>query len=370
MIKGKSTTSKRESVPECQVEYRKIDALNVSSIKCYDTDPVKFYKEFILKQRRKDSKSTSLIIGDLADFYLLDCKGDDAEFENRFHDKFALYEGVKGTGQVFTLCDKLYEITEQSLNSKGEVVISFEDRFKDAYSYMISQGFYKGKTLEKVLEDFTEKGKDYFQTLLDNSCKTVVEISLVDKSKKVAIMLATDEFTKDIFTENNLDYFPKFPVEWKYTTQNGKVIKCKSEIDILKIDHKDKKIYLKDLKTTYDNENFEYSYLKYRYDLQAAFYYLALEYWSREEGMDDYTVEPMEFIVGDTSANNRRPVRFQTTLTDLDAGLNGCVIKGVRYKGVHELIEEIAWAENNSMWNCSKELFDNQGVMKLNLNYE
>ena len=51
MIKGKSISSKRESVPECRVDYRKIDALNVSSIKGYDTDPVKFYKEFILKQR-------------------------------------------------------------------------------------------------------------------------------------------------------------------------------------------------------------------------------------------------------------------------------------------------------------------------------
>ena len=370
MIKGKSITSKRESVPECRVDYRKIDALNVSSIKCYDTDPVKFYREFILKQKRADKKSTSLIIGDLADFYLLDCRGDDEEFENRFHDKFALYEGAKGTGQVFTLADKLYSVTETSLNSMGEVVISFEDRFKDAYDFMIHQGFYKGKTLEKVLEDFNDKGKDYFQTLLDNSCKIVVEVSLVDKSKKVATMLATDPFTEEVFKEGDMDYLPKFPIEWEYTTQSGKVIKCKSEVDILKICHKEKKIYLKDLKTTYDNENFEYSYLKFRYDLQAAFYYLALEYWRKQEGMVDYTVEPMEFIVGDTSANNRRPVRFQTTLSDLDAGLNGCTIRGNRYKGIHELIDEISWAEDNDIWNASKELCDNNGIMQLNLNYD
>lgn len=371
MIKGKATTSIRESVEDCRVDYRKIDALNVSSIKCYDTDPVKFYKEFILKQKRKDKKTVATIIGDLADFYLLDCRGCEEEFQNRFDEKFALYEGAKGTGQVFILADELFEITQNSCNTKGEVVVSFEDRFKEAYQKIQNLGKYKGKSVEAVMDDFDKNGKDYFQLLLDNSCKTVVEVSLVDKSRKVADQLMQDEFTQCLFTEcEGLEYYPKFAIEWVYTTSSGKNIKCKSEIDLMAIDHNQSIIYLKDLKTTYDNENFEYTYLKYRYDLQAAFYYLAVQYWAKEEGLDSYSVKPMEFIVGDTSSNNRRPVCFQTVQEDLDKSMDGFTIRGVYYKGLRQLIEEISWAEDNGIWNCSKQVVDNMGKMKLNLQYE
>jgi hypothetical protein len=371
MIKGKSVTSKRENVSDCRVPYRKIDALNVSSIKCYDRDPVIFYKEFILKHRRDEKKSVSTTIGDLVDFYLLECNKDEQEFLNRFDEKFALYQGVKGTGQVFLLADELFKVTQRSLNSRGEIVISFEDRFKEAYNYMITQGKYTGKTVDKVMEDFDKNGKDYFAALMDNSCKTVVEVSLVDKSRKVSDLLTNDPFTRDVFSgTKDIQYFPKFPIEWKYVTQGGKEILCKSEIDIMKIDDKNKIIYPIDLKTTYDNENFTYTYLKYRYDLQAAFYWLAIGQWAIDNGYGDYTVAPMEFVVGDTSANNRRPARFKTTNVDLDASLNGYKLRGSYYKGVHELIEEISWAEDNNMWNASKELCDNEGLMLLNLDYE
>ena len=50
------------------IEYRKIDALNQSALKVYDTDPVLFYRQFILKEPREDSSSTAMLLGDLVDF--------------------------------------------------------------------------------------------------------------------------------------------------------------------------------------------------------------------------------------------------------------------------------------------------------------
>lgn len=353
-------------IQRVEKNYRELDALNCSMIKMFDTDPVKFFEQFKLGKTKKDIKSTALIIGDLVDFYLLECRADDQSFEDRVEEKFALYKEVKPKGQVGDLADKVIEVTKEQIQENGTLPTSFETRFAEALRRVQDDGKYKNATVDKALANFTDKALDYFKFCMDNMDKTIVDISLLDKSRTVAKILKNDEFTKDVFQEHeDIELYPKFIIEWKY-----KDISCKSEIDLLIIDHKHKIISPKDLKTTYDNENFEYGYLKYRYDLQAAFYHLAVEWWKKEEGLEKYKVEPMEFIVGDTSYNNRRPVRFPLSQKDLDAALNGYSLYGKQYKGIIPLIEEILWADSNNIWDASKELIENKGILKLNLNYD
>ena len=78
----------------------------------------------------------------------------------------------------------------------------------------------------------------------------------------------------------------------------------------------------------------------------------------------------MEFVVGDTSSNNRRPIKYETTKDDLSRGLHGFSINGKRYRGVYELMTEINWAEDNNIWNASKALMDGDGRLRLNLRYD
>lgn len=370
MIQGKAT-KERDTIERPVVNYRALESLNVSMIKLFDSDPVKFYEQFKLRKKKKDSKTTSLIIGDIVDFFLLDCGGNEDEFERRFDEKFALMEGSKGTGQVFILADLMFELTQNDTDENGVVKTSFDSRFAEAFRKVQEASLYKKKTEDYALKDFTDNGYSYFQAQLDNIGKIVIEVSLVDKAKRVAELLRTDEFSADVFVEGEgEEYFPKHPIEWKYLTQTGKLIDCKSELDILKVNHDKKIIYPKDLKTTFDNENFDYSYTKHRYDLQAAFYGLAVKYWADENGMKDYDIEPMEFIVGDTSANNRRPIRYQLSPTDIVNAYQGYDIRGNHYKGIQELIEEISWAEDTDNWNVSKEVFDANGKLKLKIPYD
>lgn len=369
MIQGKAIKPHGEILRK-EVNYRALDGLNCSMIKLFDNDPVKFFEQFKLGRKRRDEKTTSLMIGDLVDFYLLDCRGDWEELNQRFDEKFALFEGVKGTGQVFVLADELFKITMENTDENGVVQRSFETLFADAFRKVQQDGKYKGGTEEKGLADFDKNGKAYYDSLLENIGKTVIDVSLLEKAKKVADLLKEDEYTAELFGEDEMENFPKFTIEWKYVTKAGKEIDCKSELDLLKIDHAKKIIYPKDLKTTFDNENFEYGYLKYRYDLQAAFYFLAVKYWALKEGMDKYSVMPMEFIVGDTSANNRRPIRYRLSMDDISKGLGGFSINGKHYKGIQQLIEEISWAEDTGNWNVSKDVFDNQGILKLGLKYD
>lgn len=371
MVKGE-VIKHRDLILKPVFNYRKLDALNCSMIKLFDSDPVKFFEIYKLGKPKEDKKTTSLIIGDLVDFYLLDCKGDEDEFNHKFDEKFALSEDKIGSGQVFYLAKVLFEISCGYMNPETrEISVSFDTRFTEATKLVQSQGYYKGKTEEKILEDFNKNGYDYYQSLVDNYGKIVIDVSLLDKAKRVADMLIKDEFTSDVFIDSNIDeYYAKFPIEWIYTTKTGKKINCKSELDILRIDHGDKKIYPKDLKTTYDNEGFEYSYIKHSYYLQAAFYHLAVRYWADSEDMADYDIEPMEFIVGDTSANNRRPIRYQISTDDLSKGLLGFQFRDTYYKGIHQLVEEISWAEDTDNWNVSKEVFDSKGRLNLNIKYD
>lgn len=369
MIKGKQM-EQRPYLDKSTVNYRKIDALNQSMIKLFDTDPVKFFEEFKMGKKRKEKTGASLAIGDLVDFHLLECGGDEEVFQNRFDEKFALFNGNKGSGQVFLLADVLFDITNDSLNENGEVTTSFEERFKDAFFRVQADGKYKGKTLEKVLEDFEANGKEYFDTLLENIGKTVVDISLVDKAKVVANNILTDPFTRELFQQNDdIEVFTHFPIEFNYEHEQG-FVKCKAELDRIEINHDNKTIQPDDLKTTYDNESFDYMYIKNGYYLQNAFYGLAVHSWKLQENMKDYKILPIRFIVGDTSSNNRRPLIYTTKKEDWDKGMDGFILRGNKYRGIKELIRDITWAEENDIWNCSKEAFDNNGQLKLSIQYD
>lgn len=376
MVKGK--TVGRLPLEKPSLNYRKLDALNQSMIAKFDEKPVQFFREYKMGEPRKIKESTAFTIGDMVDFYLLECQGDEQVFENRFDEKFALMDGVKGGGQAFELADILFQITVANLSEDGTVNLSFTSRFEEAYEVITKEkDKYKEKSsptgyksIDKVLEDFDKNGKAYFQKKIDNIGKTVVDSSLVDKAKKVANNLKSDEFTKHIFIEGKMEVFTHFPIEWKYDLDENRYIDCKSELDMIKIDHDRKVIYPIDLKTTFDNELFINSYIKNYYYIQNAFYTLAIGKWADENNMKDYQVQPMQFVVGDTSANNRRPLIYKTDAIDFQRGLEGFSLRGVKCRGVNELIHEIAWCEENSIWNCSKESYDNKGQMKLNIQYD
>jgi len=371
MIKGKQIQPKA-FVDKPVMNYRKLDALNQSMLKAFDTDPVRFYNQFKLGKTSRDRKNTALIIGDLVDFYVLACKGSEEEFNTRFDEKFALFNGAKGSGQVFILADYLFEETENCLDENGRITCSFETRFSAAISRIKNDSppKYKGKSDVAILEDFENNGKAYFDILIENIGKTVVDISLLDKARIVGNKLLHDPFTASLFRHDEKDYFTHFPIEWRYELGDNKSILCKSEVDMLIIDHEHRTIQPMDLKTTYDNESFDFMYIKNSYYLQNAFYDKAVKVWAAENDMTNFTVFPMQFVVGDTSSNNRRPLMYSTSSQDVLNGMYGFDFRGSHYRGVHELIMDIAWAEENDIWNCSKEAFEKKGQMKLNINYE
>jgi hypothetical protein len=363
MIKAQTTNV----ITKPNVNYRNLTALNYSMIKLFDENPVRFFEEFKLgKSRRSDSPSVSIVLGDLLDFYLLECNGSEEEFENKFDEKFCLTDIQRGTKQVYILADILFDLSKKELDeNEGVFITTFEHRFDEACSRIRKLNKYGNKTNDQILEDFNNNGLAFFNKKMENLKKTVVEISMIDKVKKMAKLLLEDSYTSEIFN-SKLDTFYKFPIEWEYLG-----IKCKSEVDILQIDHSKKLIYLRDLKTCFNNDGFvRFSYLEYKYYLQAAFYYYAVKYWAAENEMREYSVITPQFVAVDTSINNRRPIVFKTSIEDIEKAVAGFSIGGYKRNGLYEIVNAIKWSEENNIWNESKLLHDNNGVLPLNINYD
>ena len=341
------------------IEYRKIDALNQSALKVYDTDPVQFYRQFILKEQKEETSSASMLLGDLVDFYLLECNGEESLFESRFDEKFVLFSGQRTSSQVFDLADELFKITKFDTTEEGEIITDFQTRFVMAFANIQANGKYKGKTWEKGLDDFNANGLEYFESLMRSINKKVVDLSLVEKAKNITQQLLSDDFTSGIFNSQN-ELLRKFAIEFVWYD-----FKCKMEADAIMIDHTNKTIHPYDLKVTYDNEEFAYSYLKNGYYIQQAFYTTGIENWAEKNGLGEYHMLPMKFIVADSSKNARRPLVYYLSFGHLFQGLHGFTNNGRYYRGVDELMQAVKWSNENGIWNCSKEAFENNGLMVL-----
>lgn len=346
--------------------YKKIDKLSASSIKLFDKDRMQFYKEFVLKEKRKDKNTESIIMGNLVDFALSDCNGNWEQFEQKFDEHFVLLSDKKGSGQMYELVDELFNITLKSTDEEGNCNMSFLDRFTEAFNIVQKKDKFKGKNVEFALEKFNGSNEElYFQQRLESIGKTMVDEWMLKKVENIVKQTIEDENINHLFLpQENVENLGKTVIEWQYGD-----IDCKSELDNLKIDHNNNKIIITEIKTNWDHENFEYTYLKLRYDLAASFYYMAVINSNFKEQYSSYIVD-FQFLVIDTSSNNLRALIKPLNYQDIEKSLTGFKINGWEYRGLTKLIEEIEWCQNTGNWNISKEAYEAKSIIPIKLNYQ
>jgi len=348
-----------------QTPYRKIDALSASDIKLFAKDRISFYHQKVLGEKRKEKTSDSLVLGTLIDYCLSDCKGSWQEFEQNFDDKFILLSVKKGTGQLFLLADLLYEYTLRDMDEEGNITSSFSIRFEEAFDKLQKEDKFKGKKVEWALEQFKDSDAEtYFSENLKAIDKLAVDSWMLDKCKFIVENVLIDDNVKHLFEEQkNVDNFGKYVVEWEY-----KGLKAKSELDNLTIDHNTKEIIITEIKSTWDSEDFERTYLKLRYDLAAIYYYRAIEYAFQK--LQHYTIK-FQFLVLDTSPQGLRSLIYKVSDIDLANAEFGFRTKsGYYYKGLNELVDEILWCQETQNWRISKFAYEQKSILNLDINYE
>lgn len=245
---------------------------------------------------------------------------------DEFHDEFALSGfDKKPGGKMGQMIDLLYQY-----DYDGEKEI-----FKQAYDE-VSWG--QGYNLDRVYESFQKpEVKDFFGFLVKTKDKTVLTQSQYDKAHRIRDQFVGDELLTD--WRNQFDEeLNQLAIYWEY---DG--VKMRSLLDFLYVDHEKKLLLPVDLKSTYNATRFDKTARKFRYDIQAISYTMAVMAMAKEL-YPGYTVGDFKFIVVD---GYHPPIIYAMCGEDLKIAYEGTKIDNYYLKGFKDLITEYKYHEEH-----------------------
>jgi len=336
MITG---TAKTEAV------YRANMLDSSSSLKEFSMDRKKYYRKYILGEEVEDKDTQAATIGRIVETLLLEPE----EFDGRFYMSSC---ASAPTGLMLAFVEALYRFTKEATDDNGNVTRSFEDISKDAYT---ESGF-KIK-YDAVISKFVGSDAEIFYNEIRKVRSmnlTVVTAEDVSNAEKIVEELRNNPVTKDVV---NLVSSSRYTVHNQLQVEGYEIDghQFKSMMDKMIIDHDEKTIQVYDLKCTWSVENFlEEYYLYRRAYIQAYLYWKAAVHFKNENDMGDYEINPIRFIVCD-STNYYNPLIYTLSMEDLLNAYNGFTYKNREYKGVGSLIADLKWAMENNTWNISRE---------------
>lgn len=214
----------------------------------------------------------------------------------------------------------------------------------------------KDETILKKATGLRDSFKTYEKYLKLSKTKHVIpqkdhtKIKTIDKNlkahKKANELLFGDA---DFIDEGNTTSHNETAILWEY-----KGVKCKSLLDRVIVDKKNKKITIVDLKTTSNLDEFKSSFDKYRYDRQLAFYSSAIFHGKHlfigeDENIEDYTLE-CYIVAVDT-------INYRVKVSKIDES-----ILLTATKEIAELLQIADWHIKENKWDYSKEYYEGDGT--------
>ena len=241
------------------------------------------------------------------------------------------------------------------------------DAFKQAYSTA-------GKSEDKMLSEglkIASTLKDYIDFLKANDGRIMIshwDYQMLEKIKRnIQSHKLASKIIETPVLETSKPFLDKpepgtiihaayheFHINW----EARKGVKCKSLLDGLTFNFKEKKVIIYDLKTTQKLWHFEDSINQYDYLRQLSYYYSAVCWYMREELGEDYFDWTFEFyIIGiDTTGSNEIRV-FKISKEAVDS----------RALIIIKALDEIAWHQSTGKWDHSRSYYEGDGSESLNL---
>ena len=236
------------------------------------------------------------------------------------------------------------------------------DAYKQAYSTA-------GKSDDKMLSEglkIASTLKDYIDFLKANDGRIMIspwDVKMLEKVKqniqshKLAYSIieasrVLRDYKDDVIFENHHE----FHINWEFYGEMP--IACKSLLDGLTLDFKNKKAIIYDLKTTAKLWHFEDSIEQYDYCRQLMYYTMAAGWYLKYECGEDLEYWSYEwYIIGiDTTGSNEIRV-FKFTKDQIFP----------RADTIEHALEHIAWHQANNKWEHSREYYEGDGSESLNL---
>lgn len=275
----------------------------------------------------------------------------------RWEQDFVVSNANKPYGFMGKFVDELPSGLDENSDPSLYETAYWKSGYKMPLKWVINRFWTTPEAVEYYVSTSTTKGK----IVLSKD-----EYESVEKAKELVLAspFAFNYFTKHLMWEELLH---QVPIYFDY-----RGFECKALLDGVKLDHKNKTIHPFDLKTTGKNVfDFEDSFIHYGYYRQCALYEQALYSPSSpvkdllEEG---YKMDDFVFIVVETKLSSANPaIIYRTTPHARKVGLEGGLYGGKKVKGVHQLMDELSWHMKTDNWTYPKEVFENRGVIELDI---
>lgn len=245
------------------------------------------------------------------------------------------------------------------------------DAYKKAYSTA-------GKSEDKMLSEglkIASTMKDYIEFLKTNDRRIMIspwDAKMLEKIKhniqshKLANQIINSP--KIVFDWNNEVGLPstkhiqenhhEFHINWIYYIEMAVGVECKSLLDGLTLDFKNKKATIYDLKTTQKLWHFEDSIDQYDYLRQLAFYESAVWWYLRYELEEEPNKWTFEFYIIGIDTTGSYDIRVFK--------IDEYMIQS-RNSIIHDALRAIFWHQSTGKWDHSREYYEGDGSETLNL---
>ena len=318
-------TLQEASLNLTEQDYRQYPCLSYSNLQRYDIDGYDSIEIMF-----EPISSPSLLFGSLVDCLL-------TQGEDVFNSTYMVIDIPIPPESIINIVTQIKsEHTEKqfALITDADII-----SVADIYGY---QKNWKDSTRATKIR---ELGSEYYNFIAVNSDKIFISKQDAEDAKKCVEAIKADSivgnyFKEDCFTNAEHLYQLQFATIDKETG-----IQFKGMLDLVIVDHTNKKIYPCDLKTTKSIYTFEDSFYSYRYYLQAAIYTELLKNVIAEKCPEllDYTIENYRFIV--ISRKNFKPAIFQwNQFLDLTQYTDKY---GRQLSNWKDLLSKVHWALNN-----------------------
>ena len=345
-------------------EYRKHPAINYSLLKSVAKNP------YEIKHKQDISEYPSVKRGDILDMYFED--------PTLIVKKYKYYEGDIPSATLLELAEAVIDYCKKEEVEKpySDLIIEIIDandywsNLKDTYKETKKYGKELIKSRNaKLIEKFDQKEFwDYVNFQLDNK-RIIVEREIINDVVAAENTIKNHPHTKAIFDTSKREVIYQQEIYEMYEYAEGdKLIKkeIKVLLDLLSIDHEKKIIYPYDFKflTGYSVFKFSQRFLEMYYYIQSGLYTYAINKWVKKN-YPDYRVVNYNFIVI-SNKNLKLPLIFDS-FDYIKPALYGFEKNGRHYPGINQLMSDLEWHKENDLWEHRREIYENNGVVKLKL---
>jgi hypothetical protein len=215
------------------------------------------------------------------------------------------------------------------------------------------RGNYKDDTLTKYMID---NGRSYYNDLTVAAGRKIIDQSLFNIADRVKNQIMNHDTIGSWFQPSDNSDLEILTQHMVTVEINGTM--CKILLDYCRIDHKNKIIHPKDVKTAMSRKQFKINYEKFNYNYQGSFYsgVLAHKY-------PGYKIMPFEFIVACTETNEE-PLVYRMSERELTVTRDGASLKsGKTVAGWMNVLDQIKWHDATGQWRFPKEFYETGVVM-------